>query len=283
MSQVLQEFGAAWQFMGPGFLAAWLLAVTLGLLGVLVVARDQIFVGAAMTQASALGLAIALVYGHQWVGHGHEGWLILLLPMMLGIGTALLTGFGAGAGLSREALTGMVFLLGASGTVLVLMPSPIGMKEVQERLSSAMFSATPGEILALALLAVITQVGFWGWRRQWLLLAIDAPMAAALGMRPARWEWLWSIWLGTVLGVAIRGVGTLYAFGCLVLPALLAGQLCKELWQVALWAPLLALLAATTGSIAANHWDLPAGQVIVAFLAGALVLVWLPRRVRRMA
>jgi ABC-type Mn2+/Zn2+ transport system permease subunit len=60
---VIQEFLASWSLFGDAYLVGLASALVLGLLGVWVVARDQIFLGAAVSQASTLGVAVAL-----WLG-----------------------------------------------------------------------------------------------------------------------------------------------------------------------------------------------------------------------
>ncbi len=57
---MIESFLASWDLFRDTYLVGWLLAVLLSLLGVFVVARDQVFLGAAVTQASTLGVALAL-------------------------------------------------------------------------------------------------------------------------------------------------------------------------------------------------------------------------------
>ena len=70
---------------------------------------------------------------------------------------------------------------------------------------------TLGTLLALALA-----------NRRLLLFAMDPPMAAAVGMRVTWWTTGAAVWLGLVIGLAMRVSGMLYTFGLLVLPALVA-------------------------------------------------------------
>ena len=53
-------------------------------------------------------------------------------------------------------------------------------------------------------------------------------MAAAVGMNLKLWGLITSAWLGLAVGLAIRVSGMLYTFGCLVLPALIAKSLGRE-------------------------------------------------------
>jgi energy-coupling factor transporter ATP-binding protein EcfA2 len=65
---VIAEFADSWALFHNAYLVGWLLAITLSAIGVLVVARDQIFIGAAVSQASVLGIAIVLRAGPTLAG-----------------------------------------------------------------------------------------------------------------------------------------------------------------------------------------------------------------------
>jgi ABC-type Mn2+/Zn2+ transport system permease subunit len=69
----------------------------------------------------------------------------------------------------------------------------------------------------------------------------------------------------------------LYTFGCLVLPALAAKNLCREVRYMFLAAPLVGLVIGVIGSILANSHDYPPGQMTVFLLCLLLVIVWLFR------
>jgi ABC-type Mn2+/Zn2+ transport system permease subunit len=86
-----------------------------------------------------------------------------------------------------------------------------------------------------------------------------------------------ALWLGLAVGIAIRASGALFAFGALVLPALAAKGLCREVRTLAWVAPALGAAAALTGFFAGNAFDVPPAHAAVALLAGAVALSWLRR------
>ena len=57
---MITEFLSSWPVFGPVYLTAIAGAVLLSVVGVLVVARDQVFLAAAVSQSSLLGVAAAL-------------------------------------------------------------------------------------------------------------------------------------------------------------------------------------------------------------------------------
>jgi ABC-type Mn2+/Zn2+ transport system permease subunit len=128
----------------------------------------------------------------------------------------------------------------------------------------------------LALMAVVVARA----RRPLLLLAVDPLMAAAVGVPVGRWNALLSGALGLLIGLAIPTAGVLYAFGCLVLPPLVARNLCREMRPMFVVAPLVAVGTSVVAFVLAHHWDLPPGQTTVALLC---VLVVASRGLRRAA
>jgi ABC-type Mn2+/Zn2+ transport system permease subunit len=97
-------------------------------------------------------------------------------------------------------------------------------------------------------------------------------------MKMKIWGLVTSAWLGLAVGLSIRASGMLYTFGCLVLPALVAKNLCREVRDMFFVAPVVAILAGITGFVLANYYDYPPGQMTVALYCLLLVLVWILRR-----
>ena len=102
-------------------------------------------------------------------------------------------------------------------------------------------------------------------------------MALAAGMRVTVWTVALTLWLGLVVGLSMRVSGMLYTFGCLVLPALIAKNFCREVRPLFLVAPLVALSLGALGCVLADATDSPPAQMTVALLSLALVIAWLLR------
>jgi len=274
----MHDFLMAWELFAATWLAGALIAMLLALVGVWVVAREQIFLGAAVGEASALGIAAGLWLGgtaalHRVIEHG------LPEPALAGLSVAAATAATLATGMnprghreSAETVTGWLFLLGMSGSVLLVAANPHGSHRVQQLITSTLIGATMPDVWIfagwLAAVAVATAVH---WRKL-VLLALDAETAAALGLRVGRWHFGVCLVLGLSVGLAMRVSGLLFTFGCLILPALAARQIFRRTATVLLAAPLLALGTAAAGFALAHHRDLPPAQVTVFLLAILLPL-----------
>lgn len=283
---MIEEFLSSWPLFQNTYLVGWSIAILLSLVGVLAVARDQIFIGAAMSQAGALGIALAMWIG-AWVAPATLPWFhsdefLSAMAVAFSLVAALITGGWAETDReSHEAITGWVFLLSASLSILIVSHSPHGLEEIHRLLASSIIGATRADVWAFSALAGLTALFLTAAHRRTLLFLMDPAMAAAVGMHTGRWAAIVSTLLGLAVGLSIRSSGMLYTFGCLVLPALIAKNLCREVGPMFLVAPLVAILTSITTFVLANHYDYPPAPMTVALLSLLLTIAWLFRRLRR--
>ncbi len=276
-------FIESWDLFYLSYLNGFAIAAVLALAGIIVIARDQIFLGAAVSQAGALGVAAALLLH---VLSGEDQYevpffdpLLLTVVLAFSVGAALLTARGgrSAGGESYEAVTGWVFL-GASGfAVLIARFLVHGNEEVQKMLMSTLIGSTWAEVIIFASFLIFTILAFWRLYRPLLLFLLDEATFAAVGGRVRLWRPLTAISLGLLIGLTIRSSGMLYTFGCLVLPAMIAKNIFGRLGILFFAAPLIALVAALLGFMLANYFDFPPAQVIVVLLSFVFGLSWFIR------
>ena len=135
-------------------------------------------------------------------------------------------------------------------------------------------------VVVFALMVVATVALLLRWNQELLLLVIDPGMAEAVGMRVRIWNAALAIWLGIVVGVSNRVAGAIFTFGCLVLPALAARNVCREVRSMLTIAPLLGLAAALPSFVLAHDRDYPPGQTTAFVLCVLLLVAWAVRMVR---
>jgi len=145
-------------------------------------------------------------------------------------------------------------------------------------MSSSLIGATITDVWSCGILVILTGVFLIGYYRKILLFALDVSMAVATGMKIGVWNGILSLWFGLAIGLSIRASGMLYTFGCLVLPALVAKNLCREVRSMFLLSPLVAVATGVIAFILANHYDYPPGQMTVALFCLELGAAWIVRR-----
>ncbi len=263
---MIEEFIASWALFRDTYLAGLEISMLLSLLGVLVVVRDQIFVGAAIAQAATLGVALAI-----WLGFENA----VVFSVGLSVGAALLIGRLGHE--TPEARTGWIFLFASSASILLLAHSPHGLEEIHRLVTSTIIGATSIDVVVyLVMLSVLALICFLVPRRV-LLSAIDPEVAKAMGIRVGAWSLGMAGTLGVSVGLALRTSGLLFTFGNLILPALIAKAVSRRLRTMVWVSPLIALVTALGGFIFANAHDYPPGPVVVALQAIGLAAIWFLR------
>ena len=273
---MIWAFVDSWALFGDTYLAGWIVATLLSLVGVWVVARDQIFLGAAVSQASTLGTAVAIWLQGVTVMHALQTDAVtFLFAVAASVLPALLSARPAGAGKeSAEALTGWVFLVGSTVPVLLLAHNPHGIEAVHRILFSSLLGASREDVWLFAALLVATVIGVSRLRDRIVLYVMDPEMAGAVGLALPRWRIGMAVWLGLAVGLSIHSAGMIFTFGCLVLPAMTARKLCREVRPMFVVAPLLGFSTAVVSFVVANSVDLPPAQLTVALQCLLLAVTW---------
>jgi ABC-type Mn2+/Zn2+ transport system permease subunit len=274
------DFAASWPLLGEAYLAGWLAGALLATWGVLLLARNQVFLGAAASEMAALGVAIALLAGfhapHGVGGHEHglaatdwrhridgPAWAALIFAVV----TCLLAAGRTDGRHSREAVTGWFFLFGAGFSLLLVSQAPLGREEVEQALASTILGASD---LDQGLLVTCGLASLWILGRRFpdfYLFATEPDYARACGLAVGRWTVAVYLPTGLAIGLGMHVAGFLYTFACLLLPPMTAKYLCRTLRAQLVVAPLCAVVLGVLAFALANHYDFPPAQMAVGVLA----------------
>lgn len=303
---MIDAFLSSWDLFQHAYLAGWIAGVVLSLAGFLLVARNQVFLGAAVSEFSAFGLALVTVVGawagrnagidehlfHYHPGHDHSSglpfpfnWMAhpafsAVVAMGFAAAAACLTGLANFRRETREAASAGLFLFGAAATVLLLINTAHGTEQINHVMFSTLIGATAADVWILLGFLVVWAAGVLPRRREFLLFVTDPASAAACGVPVRAWSFAAYAFVGLLTGFSMRAAGMLYTFGCLVLPVMAARGFARE-GRTVLWlAPALSLAAGVSGFILANHHDLPPAQGVVLLLSLAWLTSLLFRRLR---
>lgn len=241
--------------------------------GAHVIQRRIIFVGVALSQLAAAGVALGLLLGiNESLG----------AALMTLAGVALISLFGNSKRLGEGGLIGVMYAAG--GGLLILLLSKAGHEsEVSDILFGNITAVTRPILLQALVMIPAVLVFFLIFSKELALLSFDPEMARAAGYRAGWWNFLFYTALGLGLAAAIKTAGLLFVFGALILPVLTVVQLInRNRWIVpaAFILGALSYLAALLLSIAK---DLPTGALTVAIETGLLLAAMLLAKLRRQA
>jgi zinc transport system permease protein len=270
---LISGFLESWPLFADSYLLGWALSAFLPLLGILIVLRRQVFVAMAISQTSVLGLAITLALGSHALHHkGIPEWLCWLTVLSFSLlGSCLCLKPLRWSSEAREMATVTLFILSSVFTFLVLTHAPLGMKEIQERLSSSLISSQDWEWMSTFALTILL-ISFWlRYHQAIVLISTEPETAKVMGWSVLKWEFMLSAIIGLGLGWSIHLGGWLFTFGGLILPVYMARSLSSRFIHLIWLSPALGLLLNGLAYLFAHDMDIPFSQAAVALMG----LVWL--------
>ena len=260
----LGMFFSSWDLFGDSALAGAIAGAVLGFLGVYVVLRRMVFLSAALSQVASLGIVgaffLQLSLGLAWF----SPLLGALLATFVAI-TALTLGVSASR---RDGMLGFVFLLGASGTILLGTQIVQELQDVQTLLFGTAVAVVPGDFTRLLVMGVVLgAVHLVGWRG-FSAVVFDSEDANVRGLPTQALELGLLATIALAVSLSTRVLGALPTFAFSVLPGMAALRMSRNVPR-ALWtAALLGGLAGFLGYLFAFLFELPVGasQAFVALL-----------------
>ena len=231
-----------WSIIGPALVAGLLVLSTHVPLGQEVLKRGIIFIDLAIAQVAGLGVIAAVALG--WEAHG---WAVPISA----VSAALI----AAAGLnwtekrwphSQEPIIGTLFVLAATGSILLLAENPHGGEHLKDLLVGQILWSTWSSLVPIALLyAVLLSLWFF--------------------LRERIGQFGFYITFAFAVTASVQVVGVYLVFASLIIPALASRRIKGRSRLLAGY--LLGALSYLAGIVVSAVFDLPTGAVIVWMMA----------------
>jgi zinc transport system permease protein len=271
------DFWAGRDLWREPMIAGILAGAILGYIGVFIVLKRMVFVSAALSEISGVGVAFAF-----WLGavmgvnpHQHAEVPVLLeatwFSLLFACVAAALFSFQPGhRKLAPETIVGLGYII-ASALVLAILNSPRIAQEahaVGDILFGNAVTVPRSQIYALAaasLAAVVVHALFF---KELLFVSYDPETAVVQGVGVFKYELLLNLATAVVISVATRAVGALPVFAFTVIPAAAALMITERLRSTIVLSVTFGVVAAALGYYASWVEQLPTGasMVVVASL-----------------
>ena len=239
--------GADLAIVLPAFVAGLLVLATHVPLGVQVLRRGIVFIDLAVAQIAGLGVIVA-----GFVGGAESGWITQVAAGGAALlGAALLTWTEHRWPEVQEAQIGVVFVLAATGSLLLLAHNPQGGEHLRDLLA--------GQVL---------------WVR-WPQIAVMAGVTIGIAvlwrlLRGAQSRLAFYVVFAMAVTASVQVVGVYLVFASLILPAL-GARAWPARWMLPV-AYAIGVLGYAAGLVASTVWDLPSGALVVWMLALAAAI-----------
>ena len=256
------------------------IAMACAVLGVYVVLRRIVFVGAALAELSSAGIALAF-----WLAG--MGWAVTVashpLALSLAVTLAGVAFFSVGQGRPRvppDATIGVAYAVAAAVGILLIAKAAHG--EAHDIfLEGNILGLTRADditLLAITIPVLLVHIVFY---KEFLFVSFDRETARTLGYRVTWWNLLLYLTLGVVIAFAMQFAGVLLVFNFLVLPAVTGLLVARTMRGTFAVAVISAILAAVVGFSLSVPFDLPSGPTMIAVSGALAVVAWLARIAQR--
>lgn len=237
----------------PAFAAGLLVTATHVPLGMQVLARGIVFIDLAIAQIAGCGVVLA-----DRLGFEAEGIAVQVAAFAAALGGALLLTWTEKVWPDvQEAVIGVVFVLGATASLILLASNPHGSEHLRDLLVGQILWAQPS-------------------RLAWAAIVYAGVLAAWFGTRGRIGRVGFYVLFALAVTVSVQLVGLYLVFATLIVPPLATRRMQRRRLPAA-WA--LGVAGYAAGLVLSTAFDLPSGAVIVWALAVA-GLAWYPFTVR---
>lgn len=265
------DFLAARDIWQVPLAASLLSGALLGALGVYVVLRRTVFVSAALTQVSTVGLVAALLVEerlHIETEHASEQ---LAVAMAFSVVGALLLGAFRSRRLPAEAWVGAAWVVPSALVVLGSSQLVHAAHDLGGLVFGNAVAVPTSDLVVIAAVFLLCAGVHVAFKKEIVFSSFDPETAEALGMPVRRWDALLFLSMGLAIPATARALGALPVFAFLTLPASAALLLRVRLRPAFVVAAAVGVVSAAGGYVLSWLWELPTGATMVA-LAAAFVL-----------
>ena len=253
-----------------------LIALACSVLGVYVVFRRIVFVGAAMAELSSAGIAFALFLTGMGATVGFVTHPIAMSLLMTMAGAVF---FGLGGGKHRippDATIGVTYVVAAAVGILLISKATTG--EAHDIfLQGNILGITLTDMWVLLAVAVPVLLVHFIFYKEFLFVSFDRETAHTLGYNVIFWNLFLYVTLGLVIAFAMQFAGVMLVFNFLVLPAVTGMLVARSMGGTFAVAAISALAAAIVGFSLSVPFDLPTGPAMIACSGALVLLAWFVR------
>lgn len=268
------DYGALLALVSNSIIAAAILGIVGGLIGVFVMQRDMAFAVHGISELSFAGAAAALLFGVNVVAGSVFGALI----------AALVIGVLGAKARDRNSIVGVLMPFGLGLGILFLALYPGRSANKFGLLTGQIVSVDDpqlGWLIAMSLVVLIGMLVIW---RPLTFDSLDADVAAARGVPTRLLSFVFMLLLGLIVAVSVQIIGALLVLALLVTPAAAAMRVSASPVLVPVLSVLFGLTAAVGGILLAIGGSLPISPYIttISFLIYVVcrVIAWRRNTVR---
>ena len=246
-----------------------LVGISCAFLGVYIVARRVVFLGAVLTQVSVMGLALTFLpffpVPHTVGSLGITMATVVILSRML-----------TGKKIPRDGVLGVVFITSVAARILIMQKAQrVEVAEIENLLRGDILFVTPELFALMAGAFAVAMVLHLLFFKEFTYTSFDPETAQTQGFNAAGWDLAFYLIAAALIAFATHMVGDLFVFGFLVIPPVTAMLLTRSVKAIFLLSVAIGAIAPVVGLFLAFVIDVPASPAIVGVASVMLGAAWL--------
>jgi zinc/manganese transport system permease protein len=260
-------------------LACLLLPGMLVYLGLHVVRRGIIFVDLALAQVAALGTCWCIMLGHD--PHDiHTYWWSIGFTLA-GALVFTFTRTSEPNRVPQEALIGIVYVVAAAGSIVLLSKSPGSNEELQRTLIGDVLFVTWPQIWKTLVLYVAVAMVHVIFRKKFIALTFSGERSD-VNWATRGWDFLFYALFGLVVTSFVQIGGVLLVFTYLIVPAVCANLMARSLGALVVVGCLVAIVGGAGGLYTSYRFNLPTGAAIICTFGALLLVIAVVTKIRNL-
>lgn len=266
MSGILGPWQEMFQLFPAAICAGLVIAVCCSFLGVLVVLKRLVFIGATLSQVAACGIAAAFFYRFSpfWGAVAFNLAAVTILALS-----------ADEIRIPRDAVMAFLFIAASGMSVLWVAKSANGLDEVHSLLYGDLIITSVSDLKILLLILVPLLLLVLLFLRPVVYTFVDREESKVLGLKVRLWELFLYYALGMVVSASSKLGGMVLVFCYLVVPAIGSLILCNRLRTALVVSVFFGVLSTLLGFDISYRYDLPTNQVIVAVSCLILAITYI--------
>lgn len=254
------------RFIQVGLAACFILGGICAYLGVFLILKRIVFVGAALSQMAAVGVVAGHMIGHK-IGLNFEA--LAFLFSILGVLFFWLP--VSGGSITREGLIGYVYIFASALAILIIAKDPLAEVENLDLFSGNILFVSDFDLILISVISGIIFIVHMVFRKEFIFVSFDPTTAQTMKIPARFYDFLIYFTLGIAVSVGIRSAGMLFIFSSLVIPAMTGLSLFQRLRWIFLASVLSIWFSSIIGIVVSYWFDFPTGPTIS--VTNALILL----------
>lgn len=262
-----------YDFFQNALLAAFLAAISCGIIGTYIVSKRIVFISGGITHASFGGIGMGYFFG--------------INPILAAAGFAVLSALGIEyssrkTDIREDSAIAILWALGMAIGIIFVYMTPGYAPNLMSYLFGNILTVGSTDLLLLFLLCIVILIFFTLQFKNILYIAFDEEFAKARKMPIQFIKYTMITLVALTIVFNIRVVGIILVISLLTIPQTIANMFVKRFFDIMFISVIVAMLGTFSGLVLSYLFDIPSGAAIIFFLVIlfflARLILWITKK-----